>query len=86
VPSIFAGNYDPSFSLALCCKDLGLINDIARSQGYELTMGKFVESLFQQAAQTYGESAAELHVVKLLEDRVGMLLRPPHGEPTTATK
>jgi hypothetical protein len=25
-------------------------------------------------------------VVKLLEDRVGMLLRPPHGEPTTATK
>ena len=81
VPSIFAGNYDPSFSLALCCKDLGLINDIARSQGYELTMGKFVESLFQQAALTYGDSAAELHVVKLLEDRVGMLLRPPHGEP-----
>lgn len=83
VPSIFAGNYDPSFSLALCCKDLGLINDIARSQGYELTMGKFVESLFQQAAKTYGDSAAELHVVKLLEDRVGMLLRPPHGEPVT---
>jgi hypothetical protein len=25
-------------------------------------------------------------VVKLLEDRVGMLLRPPHGEPTTVTK
>ena len=85
VPSIFAGHYDPSFSLALCCKDLGLINEIARSQGYELTMGKFVESLFQQAAQTYGESAAELHVVKLLEDRVGMLLRPPHGEPITSS-
>ena len=85
VPSIFAGNYDPSFSLALCCKDLGLINDIARSQGYELTMGKFVESLFQQAALTYGDSAAELHVVKLLEDRVGMLLRPPHGEPVASS-
>ncbi len=85
VPSIFAGNYDPSFSLALCCKDLGLINDIARSQGYELTMGKFVESLFQEAALTYGDSAAELHVVKLLEDRVGMLLRPPHGEPVTSS-
>ena len=86
VPSIFAGHYDPSFSLALCCKDLGLINEIARSQGYELTLGKFVESLFQQAAHTYGESAAELHVVKLLEDRVGMLLRPPHGEPITSSK
>lgn len=81
VPSIFAGHYDPSFSLALCCKDLGLVNEIARSQGYELTLGKFVESLFQQAMQTYGESAAELHVVKLLEDRVGLLLRPPHGVP-----
>jgi 3-hydroxyisobutyrate dehydrogenase-like beta-hydroxyacid dehydrogenase len=32
VPSIFAGHYDPSFSLALCCKDLGLINGIAKSQ------------------------------------------------------
>jgi 3-hydroxyisobutyrate dehydrogenase-like beta-hydroxyacid dehydrogenase len=79
VPSIFAGHYDPSFSLALCCKDLGLVNDIARSQGYELTMGKFVESLFREAMEKYGESAAELHVVKLLEERAGLLLRPPHG-------
>ncbi len=84
VPSIFAGHYDPSFSLALCCKDLGLVNEIARSQGYELTMGKFVESLFRQAMDKYGESAAELHVVKLLEERVGMLLRPPHGQPLSA--
>jgi 3-hydroxyisobutyrate dehydrogenase len=80
VPSIFAGHYDPSFSLALCCKDLGLVNEIARSQGYELTMGKFVESLFREAMEKYGESAAELHVVKLLEERAGLLLRPPHGQ------
>ena len=80
VPSIFAGHYDPSFSLALCCKDLGLVNEIARSQGYELTMGRFVESLFRQAMDRYGESAAELHVVKLLEERAGLLLRPPHGQ------
>ena len=81
VPSIFAGHYDPSFSLALCCKDLGLVNEIARSQGYELSMGKFAESLFRQAMEKYGESAAELHVVKLLEERAGLLLRPPHGQP-----
>lgn len=80
VPSIFAGHYDPSFSLALCCKDLGLVNEIARSQGYELTMGKFAESLFREAMEKYGESAAELHVVKLLEERAGLLLRPPHGQ------
>ena len=76
VPSIFAGHYDPSFSLALCCKDLGLINQIARNQGYELPMGSKAQALFQEAMQTYGPDAAELHVVKLLEERVGHLLRP----------
>ena len=76
VPSIFAGHYDPSFSLALCCKDLGLINEIALRQGYELPMGGKAQALFQEALLTYGPDAAELHVVKLLEERVGHLLRP----------
>jgi 3-hydroxyisobutyrate dehydrogenase len=82
VPSIFAGHYDPSFSLDLCCKDLRLVNEIAQQQGYELTMGRFVQTLFEQARNTYGGDAAELHVVKLLEERVGLYLRPPHGIPT----
>lgn len=76
IPSIFAGHYDPSFSLALCCKDLDLVNQIAQSQGFTLTMGQFVQSLFEEAQKKYGASAAELHVVKLLEDRVGTYLRP----------
>ncbi len=76
VPSIFAGHYDPSFSLALCCKDLGLINDIAHSQGYSLPMGAHALALFEKAKSVYGADAAELHVVKLLEDRVGHYLRP----------
>ncbi len=82
VPSIFAGHYDPSFSLALCCKDLRLVNEIARAQGHELPMGSFVQGLFEKAKDTYGEDAAELHVVRLLEDKVGLLLRPPHGATT----
>jgi 3-hydroxyisobutyrate dehydrogenase-like beta-hydroxyacid dehydrogenase len=81
VPSIFAGHYDPSFSLALCCKDLGLIHDIARSQGVDLPMAGAAQRLFQHAEQTYGEQAAELHVVRLLEEQAGLLLRPPHGQP-----
>ncbi len=80
VPSIFAGHYDPSFSLALCCKDLRLVNEIAQAQGYSLPMGSYVQGLFEQARANYGGDAAELHVVKLLEERVGLLLRPPHGE------
>ncbi|MFM9970189.1 MAG: aminotransferase class III-fold pyridoxal phosphate-dependent enzyme [Burkholderiales bacterium] len=83
VPSIFAGHYDPSFSLALCCKDLGLIDDIARSQGYSLTMGALAKSLFEEARAKYGEGAGELHVVRLLEERVGLYLRPPNGMPVS---
>lgn len=79
VPSIFAGHYDPSFSLELCCKDLGLINDVARSQGDTLVMGGFVQGLFEQAMARYGAGAGELHVVKLIEERAGLYLRPPHG-------
>ena len=75
VPSIFAGHYDPSFSLALCCKDLGLVNDIARAQGYSLTMGAQAQALFEEARARYGDDAAELHVVRLLEERVGLFLR-----------
>lgn len=80
VPSIFAGHYDPSFSLALCCKDLQLVNQIAEQQGYSLTMGQFALSQFEKAKEIYGPDAAELHVVKMLEERVGLLLRPPHGQ------
>ena len=86
VPSIFAGHYDPSFSLALCCKDLTLINEVARAQGYSLTMGKIAQSLFEKAKSTYGEAAGELHVVRLLEERAGLYLRPPHGIPAETSK
>ena len=81
IPSIFAGHYDPSFSLALCCKDLDLVNQIAQSQGFTLTVGQFVQGLFEEAQKTYGGSAAELHVVNLLEDRVGTYLRPSLQNP-----
>jgi 3-hydroxyisobutyrate dehydrogenase len=84
VPSIFAGHYDPSFSLALCCKDLTLVNQIAQQQGYTLTMGQFALTQFEKAKDIYGPDAAELHVVKMLEDKVGLLLRPPHGEAIAA--
>jgi hypothetical protein len=80
VPSIFAGHYDPSFSLALCCKDLNLINEVAQSQGFELTMGALAKNVFTQAMKEYGPDAGELHVVRLLEERVGLLLRPPFGQ------
>ena len=80
IPSIFAGHYDPSFTLDLCCKDLRLAHEIADEQGVELKMGKLARELFETARQTYGGDAAELHVARLIEEQAGLLLRPPHGE------
>ena len=80
IPSIFAGHYDPSFSLDLCCKDLRLVHEVAAETGVELHMGGLARDRFELARETYGGDAAELHVVKLLEESAGLLLRPPHGQ------
>ncbi len=37
-PSIFAGHYDPSFSLGLCLKDLGLLGALGANVGTPLPM------------------------------------------------
>ena len=80
IPSIFAGHYDPSFSLDLCCKDLRLVHEIAAEKGVDLVMGGLARERFELARETYGGDAAELHVVKLIEDSAGLLLRPPNGQ------
>ncbi len=80
IPSIFAGHYDPSFTLDLCCKDLRLAHEIAAEQGVELTMGGLARERFELARKTYGGDAAELHVVRLIEESAGLLLRPPYGQ------
>lgn len=80
IPSIFEGHYDPSFSLDLCCKDLRLVHEVAAEKGIDLIMGGLARERFELARETYGGDAAELHVVKLIEDSAGLLLRPPHGQ------
>ena len=76
IPSIFAGHYDPSFSLGLCCKDLTLVTEISKNQGFDLKMGEMAFKLFNQAKEKYGADAPELSVVKLIEEEMGILLRP----------
>jgi glutamate-1-semialdehyde 2,1-aminomutase len=76
IPSIFEGHYDPSFSLGLCCKDLGLVTQIAEQQGVDLPMGKLAQEIFYAAKDKYGENAPELSVVKLIEEKMNILLRP----------
>ena len=72
VPSIFDGHYDPSFSLDLCCKDLGLIEDLGAKTETQLDMTHFAQQKFEKARQKFGGDAAELLVCKLVEDASGV--------------
>jgi len=84
-PSIFAGHYDPSFSLDLCVKDLTLTMEIAEGAGVQIELGQLVKNRFEHACKQFGGSSAELLVVKLLEDATAVNLRlagdwPKHWE------
>ena len=74
-PSIFAGHYDPSFSLGLCAKDLGLIGVLAERVGADLPMTRAATEAFDRAISRYGADAAELHVAKRIEDDSGISMR-----------
>ncbi len=67
-PSIFAGHYDPSFSLDLCLKDLGLIDELAATGTAPMPMTQAAHAVFADAAQRYGRDEAELLVAKRIED------------------
>lgn len=74
-PSIFAGHYDPSFSLDLCLKDLRLIQELNRNVRAALPMTTAAEGAFALAATRYGSQAAELHVARRIEDDAGISMR-----------
>ena len=74
-PSIFAGHYDPSFSLDLCLKDLGLINELGGNVAAHLPMTEAATGAFRAAAEQYGNDAAELHVARRIEDESGLSMR-----------
>ncbi len=75
VPSIFAGHYDPSFRLALCLKDLGLIDELLHETGTRAELTRATHARFAEAADRYGEHAGEMTVCKVIEDDAGVELR-----------
>lgn len=84
-PSVFAGHYDPSFTLDLCQKDLGLIVEACNDAGTAAPATRLVCDQFEKARKRYGGNKGELHVVKLEEDAAGVSLRldgdwVPHWE------
>ena len=84
-PSVFAGHYDPSFTLDLCQKDLNLIVGACDAAETASPVTRLVQQQFEQARDTFGGDKGELHVVKLEENAAGVSLQMdgdwiPHWE------
>jgi 3-hydroxyisobutyrate dehydrogenase len=75
VPSIFAGHYDPSFPIALCLKDLGLIEELMTEVGTRNELTRVTHDRFKEAGARYGMGAGEMTVCKVIEDDAGVALR-----------
>ncbi|MEM7030755.1 MAG: NAD(P)-dependent oxidoreductase [Chloroflexota bacterium] len=85
VPSIFAGHYDPSFTLDLCCKDLDLLADLGSKTATQIDMTKLAQEKFELAKETFGGDQAEMLVCKLVEEASSVQLQvegdwPKHWE------
>ncbi len=84
-PSIFAGHYDPSFTLDLCLKDLTLTRELMAGVGTDLPMTERAHETFARAAERYGADVGELHVARRIEDEADLSFRldgewVPHWE------
>jgi 3-hydroxyisobutyrate dehydrogenase len=75
VPSIFAGHYDPSFPIALCLKDLSLIDELMKETGTRSELTQATYDRFREAGQRYGIGAGEMTVCKVIEDDAKIDLR-----------
>ena len=73
MPSIFAGHYDPSFPIALCLKDLSLIDELMAETGVRNELTRATHDRFKEARDRYGEGAGEMTVCKVIEDAAGGL-------------
>jgi 3-hydroxyisobutyrate dehydrogenase-like beta-hydroxyacid dehydrogenase len=74
-PSIFAGHYDPTFTLGLCLKDLVLIEELQREVVAPLPLTDAARDVFARASERYGRDAPELTVAKLIEEDAGLSFR-----------
>ena len=74
-PSVFAGHYDPSFTLDLCLKDLRLMAELAENVSTSLPMTEAAHGVFANAAERYGRDAGEMHVAKRIEEDAGLSMR-----------
>jgi len=55
VPAYLKNNYDPGFKLALMCKDLNIITNVAKRLGTPTLVGSLVEQVYNMCKEEHGE-------------------------------
>jgi 3-hydroxyisobutyrate dehydrogenase len=79
LPNIVSGHDDPSFTLALCAKDIGLISDLARKLAVPIPISEVVFERFREARGRFGDSAGELAVARVVEQAAEVSIRDLGG-------
>ena len=77
VPAVFAGHYALSVPIALCLKDLDLIDELMQETGVRNDLIKATHACFREAGARYGMDAGDMTVCKLPEEAAGIDLRVP---------
>jgi 3-hydroxyisobutyrate dehydrogenase len=73
--NMLAGNDDPSFSLALCCKDLQALGDLESTASYASSLAQIARERFNAAREMFGPDAGELAVSRVIEKQAGVSIR-----------
>jgi len=76
IPKVLDGSYDESFSLGLAKKDMHLIGQLGEHLTVDMPLGDLVLKSYETALKTYGFDAPHLSIVKLIEDKSEIKLRP----------
>ncbi|MEY4226511.1 MAG: hypothetical protein RL190_1268 [Actinomycetota bacterium] len=79
LPNILADDDDPSFTLALCVKDLRLIGELEAEVGYASDFAAAARARFDRALERFGPETGELAVTRIAETAAGTSIRSPRG-------
>jgi 3-hydroxyisobutyrate dehydrogenase-like beta-hydroxyacid dehydrogenase len=77
LPTILADDDDPSFTLALCVKDLRLIGELEAEVGYASDVAAAARARFDEALERFGPETGELAVTRIAETAAGTSIRSP---------
>lgn len=75
LPNILRDDDDPSFTLALCTKDLRLIGELEAEVGYASDFAAAARARFGAAYDRFGPDTGELAVTRIAETALGTSIR-----------